>query len=69
MQFRLAGRFASAQKPTRPFFSPSPALAGGSRNLVEAGPLYAGESIKRISDVRPAADIVGALMAPAANPS
>jgi hypothetical protein len=52
---------SSMQKPTRPLLGPSAALAGGSRNLVEAGPLYAGESIGRISDVRPAADIVRAL--------
>jgi NAD(P)H-dependent flavin oxidoreductase YrpB (nitropropane dioxygenase family) len=60
-QFRLGLRMSSMQKPTRPLLGPSAALAGGSRNLVEAGPLYAGESIGRISDVRPAADIVRAL--------
>src|SRR4051812_41247389 len=57
MQARLAG----TQKPSRPLFGPGPAIDGGSSNLVEAGPLYAGECIARISDIRPAAEIVRAL--------
>lgn len=64
VQFRLAAQLAATQKPALPLFGPGPALVGGSRTLVEAGPLYAGESIKRISDVRPAADIVRALARP-----
>jgi NAD(P)H-dependent flavin oxidoreductase YrpB (nitropropane dioxygenase family) len=58
MQFRLADRLAATQSPARPFFSPASALAGGPNTLVEAGPLYAGESVARISDVRPAAELV-----------
>lgn len=64
MQFRLGGRLAATQKSSRPFFGPSPALVGGPENLVEAGPLYAGESIARIADIRPAADIVRELGCP-----
>jgi hypothetical protein len=30
----------------------------GPANLIEAGPLYAGECIDRIADVRPAAELV-----------
>jgi hypothetical protein len=30
-------------------------------SLVEAGPLYAGECIKRIDDIRPAAELVEGL--------
>lgn len=61
VQFRLAGQLASTQRPALPFFGPGPPVVGGPQTLIEAGPLYAGESIKRISDVRPAADIVRAL--------
>jgi len=39
-------------------FGPAAATADGPRSLVDAGPLYAGESIARIDDVRPAAGIV-----------
>lgn len=69
VQFRMATRLAAIQAPTVPLFGPGPAVAGGSRNLIEAGPLYAGESIRRITDVLPAADIVRALTASAPDPS
>ena len=36
---------------------------GGPPNLVEAGPLYAGECIDRISDIRPAGELVRELAA------
>jgi hypothetical protein len=39
-------------------FGPAAATVDGPPNLVDAGPLYAGECIKRISDLRPAADLV-----------
>jgi hypothetical protein len=39
-------------------FGPAPATVGGPSNLVEAGPLYAGECIERIGDIRPAAELV-----------
>ena len=54
MQFRLA----AAQDPRRPMFGPAAAIAGGPPNLVEAGPLYAGECIERIGDIRPAGELV-----------
>jgi nitronate monooxygenase len=57
MQIRLA----ASQRPTRPVFGPAAATAGGPARLVEAGPLYAGECIARISDVRPARELVGEL--------
>ena len=50
----LQGRFAAAQRPGRPFFSPAPPAEGAPSSLVEAGPLYAGETVARIDDVRPA---------------
>jgi NAD(P)H-dependent flavin oxidoreductase YrpB (nitropropane dioxygenase family) len=59
MQFRLA----ASQKPSRPMFGPAAAVAGGPPNLVEAGPLYAGECIARIDDIRPAGELVRELAA------
>jgi NAD(P)H-dependent flavin oxidoreductase YrpB (nitropropane dioxygenase family) len=54
MQLRLA----ASQKATRPIFGPAAATVTGPESLVDAGPLYAGECIERISDVRPAGDLV-----------
>ncbi len=54
MQLRLA----ATQSPDRPLFGPAAATAGGPANLLEAGPLYAGECVSRISDIRPAAELV-----------
>jgi NAD(P)H-dependent flavin oxidoreductase YrpB (nitropropane dioxygenase family) len=54
MQFKLA----TTQKPSRPLFGPAAAIAGGPPNLIEAGPLYAGETVARISDIRPAGELV-----------
>ena len=54
MQFRLA----ATQRPSRPLFGPAAATVDGPPNLVEAGPLYAGECIDRISDIRPAGELV-----------
>jgi NAD(P)H-dependent flavin oxidoreductase YrpB (nitropropane dioxygenase family) len=52
------GRLAAQQTPGRPMFGPAAATAGGPASLLDAGPLYAGECISRISDIRPAADLV-----------
>ena len=54
MQLRMAG----TQSPGRPIFGPAAATVDGPPNLVDAGPLYAGECIDRIEDVRPAAELV-----------
>jgi nitronate monooxygenase len=54
MQLRLA----ATQRPSRPLFGPAAATVDGPPNLVEAGPLYAGECINRISDIRPAGELV-----------
>jgi nitronate monooxygenase len=51
-------RLAASQRPDRPFFGPAAATSDGPASLVEAGPLYAGECIARIDDVRPAAELV-----------
>ena len=57
MQLRLA----ATQKPSRPMFGPAAATVDGPANLVDAGPLYAGECIDRIDDIRPAGEILRAL--------
>jgi NAD(P)H-dependent flavin oxidoreductase YrpB (nitropropane dioxygenase family) len=57
----LQMRLAASQKPNRPPFGPAAAVAGGSANLIEAGPLYAGECIARIDDIRPARELVAEL--------
>jgi NAD(P)H-dependent flavin oxidoreductase YrpB (nitropropane dioxygenase family) len=57
-------RLAATQRPGRPIFGPAPAMAGGPESLVEAGPLYAGETVSRINDIRPAAQLVRELVEP-----
>ncbi len=59
MQFRLA----ATQDARRPMFGPAAAVRGGPPNLIEAGPLYAGECVDRIGDVRPAGELVRELAA------
>ena len=46
---------------TSRLLSPTPATDDGLATLVEAGPLYAGQTVARIHDVRPAAELVAAL--------
>jgi NAD(P)H-dependent flavin oxidoreductase YrpB (nitropropane dioxygenase family) len=55
---RVQLRLAATQTPSRPLFGPAAATADGPASLVDAGPLYAGECIGRISDIRPAAELV-----------
>jgi NAD(P)H-dependent flavin oxidoreductase YrpB (nitropropane dioxygenase family) len=57
----LQVRLAASQRPSRPLFGPAAATADGPATLVDAGPLYAGECIARIDDVRPASELVRAL--------
>jgi nitronate monooxygenase len=54
----VQSRMAAAQSPRVPLFGPAAATAAGGANLVEAGPLYAGECVARIADIRPAAELV-----------
>ena len=56
------GRLARIQRADRPLLGPSAATAGFP-GLLEAGPLYAGESVARIHDIRPAAELVNDLSA------
>jgi nitronate monooxygenase len=52
---------ARTQRATRPRFGPQAPTADGPRNLLDAGPLYAGESVARIHDLRPAGELVAEL--------
>lgn len=53
----VQSRLAASQTPGMPLFGPAAATAGGD-NLLEAGPLYAGECVARIDDIRPAGELV-----------
>jgi NAD(P)H-dependent flavin oxidoreductase YrpB (nitropropane dioxygenase family) len=57
----VQSRFAASQRPERPIFGPVAATADGPENLIEAGPLYAGECIDRIDEIRPAGELVASL--------
>jgi NAD(P)H-dependent flavin oxidoreductase YrpB (nitropropane dioxygenase family) len=57
-----AGRLAAAQRPALPLFSPSPPVDDAPLGrLLAAGALYAGESVARIGELRPAAELVSEL--------
>jgi hypothetical protein len=51
-------RLASSQTAARPLFGPLAPTADGPSNLLDAGALYAGVSVARLHDIRPAAEIV-----------
>jgi hypothetical protein len=57
----VQARLVANQRTGIPLLGPAPPIAGGGDNLIEAGPLYAGECVARISDIRPARELVRAL--------
>jgi nitronate monooxygenase len=57
----LQQRIAKAQRPTSRLLSPQGPTDDGPATLLDAGPLYAGETVARIDSVRPAAELVRAL--------
>jgi len=57
----LQARMVRAQRPGSRLLTPAGPTDDGPETLVDAGPLYAGETVARITDVRPAADLVRAL--------
>lgn len=57
----LQERLAANQRVGVPFFGPAPPTEERPVSLVEAAPLYAGETVARIEDVRPAAELVAKL--------
>ena len=58
----VLARMARAQRPGSRLLTPVPATDGtGGGNLIDAGPLYAGQTVARIRDVQPAGELVSAL--------
>ncbi len=54
----IQDRALAFQRPSFPFLGAVMALDDGPRSLLDSGPLYAGANVTRISDIRPAAQIV-----------
>lgn len=61
MPTSLQIRLARAQRPTSRLLTPNGPTDDGFPTLVDAGPLYAGQTIARIHDIRPAAKLVADL--------
>jgi len=57
----LQARAITGQRPSQPLLGPQPPTDDGPANLVDSGPLYAGINVARITDIRPAAELVKAL--------
>ena len=61
LPLRTAAMLAARQRPGLPLYGPNPPLAGGPAAQADAAPLYAGQSVSRIRDVRPAAELTRSL--------
>lgn len=57
----LLWRMTRAQRPGSRLLTPAGPTDDGPESLLEAGALYAGETVARIADVKPAAELVRAL--------
>jgi NAD(P)H-dependent flavin oxidoreductase YrpB (nitropropane dioxygenase family) len=57
----LQARMIRAQRPGGRLLSPAGPTDDGPQTLLDAGALYAGETVARIDEVKPAADLVRAL--------
>jgi nitronate monooxygenase len=51
-------RVSGSQRPGMPLLGPAAPTTGDPDSLLDAGPLYAGETVRRIGDVRPAGELV-----------
>lgn len=54
----LQRKIARAQRPASRLLSPQGPIDDGPATLLDAGPLYAGETVARIDSIRPAAELV-----------
>ncbi len=54
----LGGRLAAAQNVRLPLFGPSAPVAGSQDGMADVAPLYAGETVAEIDELRPAAELV-----------
>ncbi len=61
MPAAIQARLARSRHPGSRLLSPQGPTDDGPANLLDAGPLYAGQTISRIDEVRPAAEIVASL--------
>lgn len=61
MPASIQSRLAHAQRPGSRLLTPIGPTDDGPAGLVDAGPLYVGETVARIHEVRPAAEIVASL--------
>jgi nitronate monooxygenase len=57
----LIQQAARIQRPGMPLLGPAAATVNDPPSLLDAGPLYAGQCISRIHDIRPAGEIVAEL--------
>jgi nitronate monooxygenase len=57
----VQGRAIRTQRASQPFLGPQPPTDDGPANLLDSGPLYAGMNVARITDIRPAAELVKTL--------
>jgi nitronate monooxygenase len=57
----IQDRGVKTQRSSQPFLGPMPPTDDGPANLLDSGPLYAGINVGRITDVRPAAELVKTL--------
>lgn len=55
-------RALRAQRPSQPFLGPQPPTDDGPSNLLDSGPLYAGETVARITEIAPAAQLLRELV-------
>jgi hypothetical protein len=54
----VGDRMAKAARLSVPLYGPSAPLASWPEHLLDTAPLYAGESVARITDIRPAGELV-----------
>jgi NAD(P)H-dependent flavin oxidoreductase YrpB (nitropropane dioxygenase family) len=57
----IQAQMVRRQRPSSRLLSPQGPIDDGPANLVDAGPLYAGQTVARIERIRPAAEIVSEL--------
>jgi nitronate monooxygenase len=57
----MQDRAITHQRPSQPFLGPQPPTDDGPANLLDSGPLYAGMNVRRVKDIRPAAELVKTL--------
>lgn len=61
MPIAIQDRGIKAQRPSQPFLGPQPPTDDGPANLLDSGPLYAGSNVGKITDIRPASELVKTL--------